>query len=93
MEWTTEAKQALHEYVQKATSQPPTSDAYQDLYSDLRAHVEEDHHQNDTQGVIFSDVFMPLFDSKILSSDYFPVKPSSEPYSLHFLRSTMLLAS
>lgn len=46
MEWTDKAKQALHDYVGKTTGQPATSDTYQDLFSDLTAHVEEEVHQS-----------------------------------------------
>jgi hypothetical protein len=41
--------------------------------------------------VIFSDVFMLHFESKILPNDCFPVKLSSEPCFQHCLGSTMLL--
>jgi len=46
MEWTSAARQALHEHVSKSTNQDSTSEIYNDIFTDLTAHVEEEMHQN-----------------------------------------------
>ncbi len=45
--------------------------------------------EKELPGVIFSDVFMLPFESKILPNDCFPVKLSSEPCFQHCLGSTI----
>jgi len=45
MNWNSDAKQVLHQHIKKATKSPPSSDAYQDLLTDLTAHIEEESHQ------------------------------------------------
>lgn len=45
MQWSSEAKQALHKHVNKSTSQDPTSEIYNDIFTDLSAHVEEEIYQ------------------------------------------------
>jgi len=49
MKWDSHAKNLLHDHVSKSTNTDPSSDEYQDLLTDLTAHIEEELHQKKIQ--------------------------------------------
>ena len=60
MDWKADAKEQLHEHLSKLTKEPVTSDEYQDLYTDLKAHIEEEIHRAGKEQIERNDLYNVL---------------------------------
>ncbi len=82
MEWTSQARQTLHDHVKKSTNLTPTSEIYNDIFTDLTAHVEEELHQKGLRK-ISSESLQTVLDSighdEFHESENQDTTPSAEP--------------